>query len=311
MASFWDKLVSFYKRGNVVSRLIMVNAGVFLLVRIFFGILGLFHVDDKLWMDWLLVPAGFSELLNRPWTVLTYLFVHYNLMHLLMNMVWLYVFGLFLQRWFSSSQLIAHYVLGGMTGAVLFIVGNQMLVSSGDASSQAPLIGASASVMAICVAAAVYRPNEPISLFLVGTLKLKYLALIMIGLDLLGFNPDSMGVAFAHLGGGLYGLTAGLMAKRGMNMVGWFDRLVYRYSLNTSIFNSNKQKGPRMKVKYKRSRKETTNRTVDVDQAYRNRKREDEGRLDAILDKIKQSGYDSLSTDEKKQLFDMSNRSNQ
>lgn len=302
MASIWDKLISYYRLGNSVTRLIMINVGVFLLIRIVFVLLGLFHVDDKWWMEWLLVPAGLSETLVRPWTLFTYLFVHYNLMHLLMNMVWLYVFGLFFQRWFTSSQLISHYILGGVAGALLFVLGNQFLAPSDGAVLQAPLIGASASVLALCVAVAVFRPNEPIALFLFGTIKLKYLAMVMVGLDVLGFNPESEGALMAHLGGVMYGLTVGLTARRGINLVGWYDRLSSRL-----LF---KRKGPRMKVTYNRSKKETTNHTADVDQAYRNRKKQDESHLDAILDKVKQSGYDSLSKEEKRQLFDMSNRTN-
>ena len=100
----------------------------------------------------------------------------------------------------------------------MFLLGNQFLAPSGSALSQAPLIGASASVMSLGMAVAVFRPNEPVSLFLLGTIRLKYLALIMVGLDLLGFNPESEGVMLAHLGGALYGLSVGLTSRRGMNL---------------------------------------------------------------------------------------------
>jgi len=302
MASIWDKFLTFYRLANSVTRLIVINVGIFLLIRIVFTLLGLFHSDEKWLLEWLLVPAGLSEVITKPWTLFTYLFVHYNLMHLLMNMVWLYVFGLFFQRWFTSPQLYIHYILGGVAGALMFVLGNAFLTQSGSTVLQAPLIGASASVLALCVAVAVVRPNEPVALFLFGTIRLKYLAMIMIGLDLLGFNPESEGALLAHLGGVFYGLTVGLTTNRGINLVAWFDRLVYRFSF--------KKKGPRMKVTYTRSKKETTNRSHDVDQAYRNRKKQEESHLDVILDKVKQSGYESLSTEEKKQLFDMSNRTN-
>lgn len=302
MASIWDKLVSYYRRGNTTTRLIMVTVSVFLLVRLVLGVLGLFHIDVQRSMEWLLVPVRLSEIISRPWTLVTYLFVHYNLMHLLMNMVWLYFFGLFFQRWYTSSQLLAHYILGGVAGALLFIVGNQLFASSGSSLSQAPLIGASASVMSLCVAVAVLKPNEPVSLFLFGTIRLKYLALIMIGLDLLGLNPESEGVMLAHLGGALYGMTVGLASRSGVNLIPWAERMASRFKP--------RKKGPRMKVTYQRSNKETTNRTSDIDQEYRSRKKQEETQLDTILDKVKQSGYDSLSKDEKKHLFDMSNRTN-
>jgi membrane associated rhomboid family serine protease len=302
MASIWDKLVSYFHRGNTTTRLIMVTVGVFLLLRIVLGLVGLFHVDVKEWLEWLLVPVSMSETLSRPWTLFTYMFVHYNLMHLLMNMVWLYVFGLFFQRWFTTFQMITHYIMGGVAGALMFVVGNQLLEPSGTVASQAPLIGASASVMTLAMGVAVLRPNEPISLFLLGTIKLKYLALIMIGLDLLGLNPDREGVMLAHLGGALYGVSVGLTSRRGLSLTGWFERLVLRFS--------SRKRRPKMRVTYRRSQKETTFRTDDVDQAYRNRVKQEENQLDSILDKVKQSGYDSLSKEEKKHLFDMSNRTN-
>lgn len=320
MASIWDKLVSFYKRGNTITRLIMFMAGIFVLLRLVFGVLGLFHANVQGWLEWLLVPAGLKELLSRPWTVFTYMFVHYNLMHLLMNMLWLYVFGLFFQRWFTSFQLVMHFTLGGVAGALMFVLLGQLLPeTAGSSLSQAPLIGASASVMALAVGATLMKPNEPISLFLLGTIRLKYLTIIMIGLDLLGLNPTKGGVMLAHLGGALYGVL--VRATSNSHLFGGLEFRFQRFfkrvgaifmglaylvgkSTRTHTFNQNPQ------TKYKRAKKETINRTIDVDQAYRDRMKEEERRLDSILDKVKQSGYDSLSREEKKILFDMSNRFN-
>lgn len=298
----------FYRQGSVVTKLIFVNAGLFLLLRLIVGVLALFRLGDKAWLDWLLVPATFPGLLQRPWTLFTYVFVHYDLMHLLMNMLWLYLFGLFFQRWFSGRQLVVHYVVGGVAGALLFIAGNTWFAPVGEAMIQAPLIGASAAIMTLCVAVALYRPDEPISLFLLGTVKLKYIAIAMIALDLLGFNAASMGVGLAHLGGGLYGVMVGLSSRRGINLAAWTDKLSYRFKRSKG---PHRRRQPSMKVTYRRPKKETVNRsTADVDQAYRDRKKAEEQQLDAILDKVKQSGYDSLTKDEKKQLFDFSNRSN-
>lgn len=308
MASFWDRILVFYRQGSVVTKLIFINTGLFLLLRLIIGVLALFRLGDKAWLDWLLVPATFPGLLQRPWTLFTYAFVHYDLMHLLMNMLWLYLFGLFFQRWFSGIQLVVHYILGGVAGGLLFVAGNTWLGPTGESLLQAPLIGASAAIMTLCVAVAIYRPNEPIALFLLGTVKLKYIALVMIVLDLLGFSEASMGVGLAHLGGALYGLLVGLFSRRGINLAAWADKLSFRIRRDNG---SGRRKQPSMKVTYRRPKKETVNRsTADVDQAYRDKKKSDEQQLDAILDKVKQSGYDSLSKDEKKQLFDFSNHTN-
>jgi membrane associated rhomboid family serine protease len=308
MASFWDRLMVFYRQGSVVTKLIFINTGIFLLLRLIVGVLALFRLGDKAWLDWLLVPATFPALLQRPWTLFTYAFVHYDLMHLLMNMLWLYFFGLLFQRWFSGIQLVVHYLVGGLAGGLLFMAGNTWLAPAGETILQAPLIGASAAIMALCVAVAVYRPDEPISLFVLGSVKLKYIALVMIALDLLGFNQASMGVGLAHLGGALYGVLVGLTSRRGINLAAWADKGSFRFKRNTG---PKRRKQPNMKVTYRRPKKETVNRsTVDVDQAYRDKKKADEQQLDTILDKVKQSGYDSLTKDEKKLLFDFSNRSN-
>jgi len=307
MASFWDKLVLFYRQGTVVNRLILINCGIFLFVRLFVAVLGLFHADTKTWLDWLLLSADGSVWFSKPWTAITYMFVHYKFMHLLMNMMWLYVFGQFFSRWFTSPQLLIHYVFGGLAGAFVFLVGNAWLLSSSELVVPSHLLGASAAIMTLCIAVAVYRPDEPISLFLLGTLKLKYLALIMIGLDVLSLNAADLGVGLAHLGGALYGLTVGLTARNGTNLVGWFERLYYRFSIKTTAAN---RKRSTMRVKYQRSNRETTNRSVNADQVYRDKKKRDENRLDAILDKVKQSGYDSLSEEEKRHLFNFGNSTN-
>jgi len=307
MASFWDKLTAYYRQGTVVIQLIFINAGVFLLIRLLVGILGLFGVAAKGWLDWIQMPAEVAVFLTRPWTALTYMFVHYNLMHILMNMLWLYFFGKMFLRWHSERQLVFHYITGGLSGALLFVIGNFWLFTSTDVSGQAPLIGASASVMALCIAVSVLRPDEPIALFLLGSLKMKYIALIVIVLDLIGFNSSNAGVGLAHLGGALYGLAVGLTMRRGFDMSAWINPFLNLF-LARPVKHAAKR--PSMRVKYQRSKKETTNRTVDPDQAFRDQKKRETDQLDTILDKVKQSGYDSLSKEEKKQLFDFSNRSN-
>ncbi|MDP4278419.1 MAG: rhomboid family intramembrane serine protease, partial [Bacteroidota bacterium] len=174
MASFWDKLKQSYLRGTVVIRLIYINAGLFLLIRLLFVLLSLTGLNGKELLDWIQMPAGLGAFLQRPWTALTYMFVHYDLMHLFMNMLWLYFFGKMCLRWYSERQLGAHYVLGGLTGALFFLFGYEYLPFFSGLQMQSPLIGASASVMALCIAVTVYSPDEPVSLFMLGNLKLKY-----------------------------------------------------------------------------------------------------------------------------------------
>ncbi|MDP4278863.1 MAG: rhomboid family intramembrane serine protease, partial [Bacteroidota bacterium] len=279
----------------------------FLLIRLLFVLLSLTGLKGKELLDWIQMPAGLDAFLQRPWTALTYMFVHYDLMHLFMNMLWLYFFGKMSLRWYSERQLGAHYVLGGLTGALFFLFGYEYLPFFSGLQIQSPLIGASASVMALCIAVTVYSPDEPVSLFMLGNLKLKYLALVMIVLDLLGFNEANAGVGLAHFGGAVWGLIAGLSMRRGKDLAAWLNPLI---SLCSKRSANRPSKRSRMHVSYQRSTKETTFRSADVDKSYLDKKKREAAKLDAILDKVKQSGYDSLSQDEKKQLFDFSDRTN-
>jgi hypothetical protein len=163
----------------------------------------------------------------------------------------------------------------------------------------ASLKGASASILALGVAVAFYRPDEPISLFLFGTIKLKWLAIVMIVMDLLSLNGSNAGGSIAHLGGAVAGLLFGWTLRRNIDITRWINPFLDGL---TNLFRPR----PKMKVTYRRPKYEKAATTADADQAYRDRKKAEMDRLDAILDKIKKSGYDSLSTQEKQQLFESS-----
>jgi len=257
--------------------------------------------DGKVVLDWIQMPAMTDAFLERPWTALTYMFVHFGFMHLLTNMLLLYFFGVLFLRWLSERQLLIFYIVGGLCGAIFFVLGYLLFPSLGNIENPAPLIGASASVMALCIAITVYRPDENITMFLLGNIKLKYIAIILIAFDMLSITKMNAGVGLAHLGGALPGLVLGLSLRNGHDFFAWIKPISYRLS---GLFI----KKPKMKVKYKRSSSERTYRASDVDQEYRNKKKRDSDRMDEILDKVKLSGYDSLTQEEKKELFDFSNK---
>lgn len=294
MASFWDKIKQYYLQGNAVVRLIFLNVIVFLLMRLIFALMGLTGHDGENVLDWIQLPALTVSFLERPWTLITYMFVHFKLMHLLMNMMLLYFFGTLFLRWFSERQLLVYYLVGGLSGGLFFILGYMLFPALSADVLPAPLIGASASVMAICITLTFYRPDENIPMFLFGNVRLKYIAIVLIAIDLLSIDKTNAGVGLAHLGGIMSGLMLGFSLKNGKDMFAWVNGFFVRK--------------PKMKIKYNRAKSENANREPDVDQEYRNRKKRDTVRMDAILDKVKQSGYDSLSKDEKKELFDFSKK---
>jgi len=261
----------------------------------------MFHVGG----DWLTLslqmPSDWASILMRPWTVFTYMFVHLELMHVLLNMLWLYFFGGMFLQWFNARQLGGLYILGGLFGGLFYALFFNLLPVQEGVPGSVYLMGASASVLALGIAVAFYRPEEPIRLFLVGTLKLKYLAIIMVVIDVLSLNGNNAGGSLAHLGGALTGIAFGFSLRRGVDLTAWVNPVI-------DWFVDLMPRRRKMKVTYKRSRQEQANRSANVDQAWRDKKKQDSEQMDAILDKIKQSGYESLSESDKKKLFDFSQK---
>lgn len=302
MASLWDKIKNAYLKGNAAVKYIFILTGIFLLIRIVYAVMGMTGLDGSLLLNQLQLPAGIDNFLTKPWTAFSYMFVHFGLSHLLMNLFMIYFFGGLFIKWFSRSAFNIIFLTGGLAGALFFIAGYLLFPGLSNSSDQSPLIGASASAMALCLAVTSYKPDESINLFMLGNIKLKYIAIILVALDMLSMTKVNSGVGLAHLGGGLLGFVYGFPAGKGKDIFSWTKVLSYRIS---GIF----KRKPVMKVKYNRSGNEKANRVDDIDREYNTKKKNDSERLDAILDKIKISGYDSLSQEEKKELFDFSNKS--
>ncbi|OQC04480.1 MAG: Rhomboid protease GluP [Bacteroidetes bacterium ADurb.Bin090] len=295
MASIWDNIKFRYLQGNIATKLIFINVGIFLLIKLFVVFCHLFQFDGSRFILLLQLPASWDQILLRPWTLLTYMFVHLGFFHLLFNMIWLYVFGLYFLRWFSSRQLLMVYLLGGLTGGLFYIIAYNLFPLYSSSVEYTVLMGASASVLALTLSVAFYRPNESLVFMFIGQVKLKWLAVAMVIIDLLSLAGDNAGGSLAHLGGALFGLLFGFFSRE---------------NLSLSIFGSKTggSRGFRAKTgkrtKYHRPRFEKANRArPESDQEYRDRKKNEEDYRDAILDKIKQSGYESLSKKEKQFLF--------
>ncbi len=219
-------------------------------------------------VSWLGVPASASAFASRPWTLLTYMFTQTSLLHLLFNMLWLFWFGQVLAERAGQRGVWRAYLTGGVAGGLLFLVSTLLFPSLGHAC----LTGASASVVAVMVEAALRSPDREFRLFLFGTVKLKWLALVSLALLLLGLGGGNSGGQAAHLGGALAGL--------GLYMSGKIRRRTPR--------------APRRSAR--RTAKAMESAMTDMQ------------RLDALLDKIKLSGYDSLTAKEKEELRRLSDR---
>lgn len=285
-----------FKRGNIFIQLIYINAGIFLITTLTKVLLQLFNRSTE-FFDLLALPASFDRFLHQPWSILTYMFMHAGFLHILFNMLWLYWFGALFLNAFSAKHLRGVYVLGGICGGLLYMIAYNTFPYFSNAIEGSVLVGASASVLAIVAATAYREPNYPVRLLLFGTIRLKYLALVVIGIDLLFITSDNAGGHIAHLGGALAGLWFAASLTKGMDITSWINKVIDAIA---SLFNRKSWKRkPKMKVHYG---------THQKDYDYNANKKAQSDEVDRILEKLKKSGYDSLTTEEKKNLFDASKR---
>ena len=296
MATIITDLKETFRKGDIYIQLIFINVTVFVAVTLIGIVLQLFNYSAGSTFEWLELPASLTRFIVQPWSLLTYMFMHADLLHILFNMLWLYWFGKLFLCVFSAKHLRGLYVLGGICGGLLYMVAYNVFPYFRPMADFSFMVGASASVLAIVAAVAYREPNYPIRLLLLGTIRLKYLALIVIGMDLLLITSSNAGGHIAHLGGALSGLWFAAGLNKGYDVTGWINRALDGV---TSLF-AFKPRKPKMKVHY------GTNRQKDYD--YNARKKAQNDEIDRILDKLKKSGYESLTTDEKKSLFDASKR---
>ena len=291
---FTDMKYNFFGK-DIVGRLILINCAVFVFVELVGVFLMLFNVPYNPIALYLSLPASFGALLYQPWSLITYMFMHAGIFHLLFNMLWLYWFGRLFLNFYSSKHLRGLYILGGLCGGLLYMISYNVFPYFEGSLDIATLVGASASVLAIVVATAVREPEFPVQFMFIGTVRLKYVALFMVLLDLMFMTSGNAGGHIAHLGGAAAGFWFSLGLAKGNDATKWINAVLDFFS---GGFKMPKRK-PKMKVHY-----------GDCQQQYdyNARKKANEDEINRILEKLKKSGYGSLSDDEKKKLFDASRR---
>jgi membrane associated rhomboid family serine protease len=289
-----------FRSGNPITRLIIINVALFLFVSIFriitflSGESGIFVFIEEFIKDNLSISLSFGGLLQKPWTLITYMFTHFSLMHIFWNMITLYWFGQLFINYTNSKKLIPLYLLGGITGALLTII-LFTAIPPFQPFIGAPMIGASAGVTAIIVATATLIPNVNMNMMFIGPVKLIYVALFVIFIDVLNVaSYDNIGGNISHLGGALMGYLFIVQYKRGVD----FSKGINRFFDWISGLLSIKPKS-KMKVAYKRK---------VTDEEYNYNKKAEQENIDRILDKISKSGYESLSKSEKEILFKASGK---
>ncbi len=284
-----EELIESFKNGTTLTKLIYINLGVFLVISIAQALLGLFNVNTE-WVDSLMLPAQVSTFAHRPWSILTYMFFHKSFIHILFNLLMLYWFGKLFLQYCSQHDLVGLYILGGIAGGATYIIAFNLLPKFAPVVGLSMLLGASASVMAITIATAVFAPNQTMRLVLIGDVKIKWIALVSVLISLMQINAENAGGELAHIGGAIAGYIFAIEYKKGKNITDWINNILHRAA---NLIHGAGRK-PKMKVSH-------TN--MESDQEYNYRKKQENDEIDKILDKIKSSGYESLSDDEKGKLF--------
>jgi membrane associated rhomboid family serine protease len=292
----WDEIKLTFRNGSNLTRLIYINIVVFILLSIIAGIGFLLNNQEISGraLDLFSVPASFNALLLRPWTLITYMFTHKDIWHILFNMLWLYWFGRIFLEYLDERKLVAVYLLGGISGALVYILSFNIFPAFTGVVADSVAIGASASVMAIVIAIAAYVPDYTIQLFLFGRIKIKYMALaIFILTSIMDFSVNSGG-KLAHIGGAFFGYFYIINLRHGHDIGKGFNRIIDFFA---TIFKPRKK----LKVTYKK---------VATEYDYNKIKVEHQKRINNILDKISKGGYESLTKEEKEALFKESQKKN-
>lgn len=283
-----------FRYGNMVVKLIFVNFAVFIFFGLYFfvyyasqsaGIYASYHFL----LEKLEAPASLSILIRQPWSVFSYMFLHTAPMHIIFNMLWLYWFGEIFVLYLGDKKVLPLYLIGGLGGALVYILAYNLLPVFEPAVNFSYLLGASASIMAIVFAAATINPDHEISLILIGPVKIKYIAVFSLLLDIITIPYSNAGGYLAHVGGALTGFLFVKGLQSGFDMSAIF----------TSFFGLFKRK-PTVKVGYKNTGGSVATPTT--------RSKGEQERVDEILDKIARSGYDSLSKEERDFLFNYSKK---
>lgn len=268
-----------YKQFNIIEKLIAINLAVFVLTFLMNTLHFLFNSDGNIIMEYFAMPSQIDSFISQPWSLLSYGFLHGGFFHILSNLIVLYYIGNLFIEYFTQKQLLSFYLYGTVFGGLLYLVSYAVFPALQNTPST--LVGASSAVMAIFIGITTYIPNYELNLRFIGYVKLWKLAAIFVLLDLIQIPQGNAGGHLAHLGGALYGyLYMSFAGKSGIRVSNPFGGLFAKRNNLKTVYRSQRKKTK------KKSAPKTNQETID-----------------AILDKISKSGYESLNQEEKNLLF--------
>jgi membrane associated rhomboid family serine protease len=278
--SFINDIKSRYKGGNIVEKIIYINLAIFVATLLLNVIQGLFKGEINWLFEWFSLDNTYAKLLTKPWTIITYGFLHDGFLHILFNLITFYFIGNLFIEHFTQKQLLTFYFLGTFFGGIFYLLSqNYFPLFEGNSSL---LVGASAGISAIFIGITTYIPNYQLKIRFIGFVKLWHLAAIWLVFDVIGLIGPNAGGHFSHLGGSLFGFLYVNQASNKETSI---------FSTLYSFFKSKKKPLKTVYKSEKRSPKKTTNTSLTQQQ------------IDTILDKISKSGYDTLTKQEKEFLF--------
>lgn len=283
MDSFWKELrIILFGYNQGINKIILANSIIFVILS-FLKVITIFTASPEIFnlvFSWLALPSNPSDFILKPWTILSYFFVHIDLFHILFNMLFLYWFGNLLKDFLNETTILRTYFLGAIAAGIIYliIVNN---VGYFVQRGQGLLNGASGGIYAIVVALATIQPWYKIRLLFIGTVPVVVIAIFYVIYSFFETTGINAGGNLAHLGGAVYGFLFGLNFKR---------KIPLRFSKPHFLFHKEEEKSKNLLSKKKKE--------SEID----------ESEIDALLDKISKSGYDSLTKFEKKRLFKASQK---
>ena len=293
MPGIRSEIENSFRQGDALSRLILVNLSVFLLYYMLKAVGALFQVPIHAYLvDWIALPSNLSTLITRPWTLVTYMFLHEGFLHIFFNLLVLFFAGRLFIEYFNGRRLLSTFLMGGILGGAIYVVFYNVFPAFQEVLTVSNNRGASAGIMAILIAIAAYVPRFPVKLFFVLNVELWVVAGLVLLMDLISIGDgNNMGGHIAHLGGALFGYLSIREMKKGKDLTAGFSKFL------DGMADWFKPR-PESKVRKVYSKGSKSSGSPDFGRSVH-----DQSKMDLILDKISRSGYESLSKEEKDYLF--------
>jgi len=281
MQEFIDNIKTRFQNGTIVEKLIYINIAVFIVDILLATFSGLYNQQLGIVKEWFALSSSIDTFIYKPWTLISYGFLHSGFLHILFNCIWLYFFGRLFLEYFTPKQLLNFYIYGTIFGGILFLLSMNYFPVFTNRSHY--LVGASAGVSAIMIGVATYIPNYQLKFRFIGYVKVWHIAAVVILLDVIQLAGNNGGGHFAHLGGALFGFLYVYFAS---------NKEIDVFKNFSSIFTKKKNTPLKTVHKSGNTRKKPVFQKSDNQQ-----------KIDGILDKISKSGYDTLTKEEKEFLF--------